>query len=366
MSTPVVEDAASSSDLPQECLPPPPPTASETETLLVNVLLASHKDLLRRRSVQSWRLHLLVRDLTSECARLWHVAPATGVPPSLYEVDVTRQLRALAVIACCREPFDGWLTLTLRSKRDQLEVVRPKLLTTQRSARVSRDRLAQLTERHSKLDGWIRSLSHRQSLRHALDRWRELSALWRVARGALANLARAQLRQWQSVAQALRRTGLPTVRRLRHRQYAAGWSAVCTAAAHEAWLATMRGALSRGRAFRQWRARRAELATARATTAVARRRRRRAQLARHLHWWRAALCATVRLLREGAIALAHGASTALWAARVRQAIRALHPSAIRQTRELDEAAVVRALRELGGNWAGGDAALRHVIDERRR
>ena len=292
--------------------------------------------------------------------------PTVGIPPSLYEFDVRRQLRTLAVVGSCREPFDWWLTLTLRAKRDQMELVRPKLVTTQCSARVSVDRLGQLVARHSKLDSWIRTLSQQHSLRNAFVCWRERAVVRCTARSILAGRARGQLRQWRAVVHALRCSGLPTARRLQRLQYAAGLSALRVAARHEAWVAAMRTTLTRARAFRQWGALRGQVATARATKVVARRRHRREQLTRHLHRWRAALRAMVRMLRQGAVAHAHRASTTLWAARARHAIRALHLSSIRPTRELDEASVVHALRELGGSWAGGDVSLRHVIDERRR
>ncbi|KAL3916297.1 MAG: hypothetical protein SGPRY_006882, partial [Prymnesium sp.] len=338
-----------------------PPTAAETEALLSELLLASHKQLLRRRGLQSWRLHLLRLDLTSRCAGVWRVSPSPSLHPSLHDASVRAQLRSLAVVSLCTLPFHAWAGLACRSHRQAIERLRPHVASSLRLARATASRLSLAETRHSKLDRWITRLADRQHVLHCWRRWREASVLYLRGRALLHSRLSHLLGCWRH---ARLRLSLLRLSNGRHRLLRRGMAALarCRAAAavQERVVVELTSACTSS-AMMRWLTSAGASMRRREMGRLAMRRGRRRELRSCLACWRERACVTIRAVRAREAARAHELYSQLWAARVKLAIRALHPR-----REVSEAEVFNLLQDLGGESTGGELFLRRKLAERER
>lgn len=342
-----------------------PPTAAETELLLAEVLVTSHKHILRRRTVQSWRLHLLRQDLTSRCAHIWRVTPTTHVMPTHHEHDVRRQLLNLAINSSCRAPFNSWLTFVQTAHREQLDSMRPLATAAMRSARASVNKLSTVSGRHSKLDAWISALSCREAKRSAWKHWRLTSGTWRNERAMSMKRCARMLHHWRDVRAML---ALITRRPARWLRRARVRQVLCSLHAHvvrEKQLLTAHCSVLACRGFRVWCRRHVNLISARATAWSAHRHHRRRLMHAFWHRWRLSGFSIARQQRANATARVQQTGSALWVAQVRRVISALRPCAGVDGLPLTAEALLPELQALGGAHENA-AVLHHLISERRR
>ena len=307
----------------------------------------------RRTSHQAYRLELLAAALTDAASRTWSVVPPpTATSAVAQHASLRRQLRILAVMCTCFEPFQEWWRIVHDSRAERLITSRSEAGGAARTARLRQQLLGENYARVRKQDATLRAFTRRTRLRAAL-------ALWRVEARELSRLAFARrvlmaewMWRWRTSASFFDRHGPPRGMRLRRRLMAVGLHAFGAERRVARWLASVTRRLELTQSLRHWRRRRRTQLTRLAAAAFGARSGVRNQKLRAVRaWYRVWLRATKHALQE----LQDGSLRSLlrlWSSSAKSVVSVLSAWPAES-----EAETSRVLCLLGGTWTGGVAAL---------